>query len=207
MNNTQKSPLQEAVEQAHAKGRRAVIPFITAGFPDMDSFWIHLERIDGAGADIIEIGVPFSDPVADGPVIEDASRDALARGVSLKWILDGLKARKGQFSAKLVLMGYVNPFYQYGLDRLSRDAVEAGVHGFVCRTCRWKNPACSGSFCPLWLDARNAGGSQHLRGTHEGVQALYGRIRLRGVRPRHYGREGGSGAERGGDHAPRPFRI
>ena len=78
--------------------------FITAGFPDMDSFWIHLERIDGAGADIIEIGVPFSDPVADGPVIEDASRDALARGVSLKWILDGLKARKGQFSAKLVLM-------------------------------------------------------------------------------------------------------
>lgn len=76
----------------------------------MDSFWIHLERIDGAGADIIEIGVPFSDPVADGPVIEDASRDALARGVSLKWILDGLKARKGQFSAKLVLMGYVNPF-------------------------------------------------------------------------------------------------
>ncbi len=131
MNNTQKSPLQEAVEQAHAKGRRAVIPFITAGFPDMGSFWIHLERIDGAGADIIEIGVPFSDPVADGPVIEDASRDALARGVSLKWILDGLKARKGQFSAKLVLMGYVNPFYQYGLDRLSRDAVEAGVHGFV----------------------------------------------------------------------------
>lgn len=95
MNNTQKSPLQEAVEQAHAKGRRAVIPFITAGFPDMDSFWTHLERIDAAGADIIEIGVPFSDPVADGPVIEDASRDALARGVSLKWILDGLKAARG----------------------------------------------------------------------------------------------------------------
>ena len=56
--------------------------------------------------------------MADGPVIEDASRDALARGVSLKWILDGLKARKGQFSAKLVLMGYVT-LYQYGLDRLS----------------------------------------------------------------------------------------
>ena len=63
MNNMQKSPLQEAVERAHALGRRAVIPFITAGFPDKESFWTHLERIDGAGADIIEIGVPFSTPL------------------------------------------------------------------------------------------------------------------------------------------------
>ena len=122
MNNMQKSPLQKAVERAHALGRRAVIPFITAGFPDKESFWTHLSRIDEAGADIIEIGVPFSDPVADGPVIEQASRDALARGVSLKWILDGLKARKGGFSAELVLMGYVNPFYQYGLEQLALDA-------------------------------------------------------------------------------------
>ncbi|UQT43755.1 tryptophan synthase subunit alpha [Akkermansia muciniphila] len=119
------------MERAHALGRRAVIPFITAGFPDKDSFWTHLSRIDESGADIIEIGVPFSDPVADGPVIEQASRDALARGVSLKWILDGLKARKGCFSAKLVLMGYVNPFYQYGLEQLARDAEEAGVSGFI----------------------------------------------------------------------------
>ena len=131
MNNMQKSPLQEAVERAHALGRRAVIPFITAGFPDKESFWTHLERIDGAGADIIEIGVPFSDPVADGPLIEQASRDALARGVSLKWILDGLKARKGRFFAKLALMGYVNPFYQYGLERLALEAAEAGVSGFI----------------------------------------------------------------------------
>ena len=131
MNNMQKSPLQKAVERAHALGRRAVIPFITAGFPDKESFWTHLSRIDEAGADIIEIGVPFSDPVADGPVIEQASRDALARGVSLKWILDGLKARKGGFSAELVLMGYVNPFYQYGLEQLALDAEEAGVSGFI----------------------------------------------------------------------------
>ena len=89
MNNMQKSPLQEAVEHAHALGRRAVIPFITAGFPDKESFWTHLERIDGAGADIIEIGVPFSDPVADGPFIEQASRDALARGISVLVIKRG----------------------------------------------------------------------------------------------------------------------
>lgn len=131
MKNMQKSPLQEAVEEAHAQGRRAVIPFITAGFPDKDSFWTHLERLDAAGADIVEIGVPFSDPVADGPVIEQASRDVLSHGVSLKWILDGLKARKGRFSTRLALMGYVNPFYQYGLEKLARDAAEAGVSGFI----------------------------------------------------------------------------
>ena len=127
MNNMQKPPLQEAVERAHALGRRAVIPFITAGFPDKDSFWTHLSRIDESGADIIEIGVPFSDPVADGPVIEQASRDALARGVSLKWILDGLKARKGCFSAKLVRRRQASAVSSY-------------------RICRWRNPECSGKF-------------------------------------------------------------
>ena len=144
MNNMQKTPLQEAVERAHALGRRAVIPFITAGFPDKDSFWTHLSRIDESGADIIEIGVPFSDPVADGPVIEQASRDALARGVSLKWILDGLKARKGGFSAELVLMGYVNPFYQYGLEQLARMRRRRASAVSLYRICRWRNPECSG---------------------------------------------------------------
>ena len=176
MNNMQKTPLQEAVERAHALGRRAVIPFITAGFPDKDSFWTHLSRIDESGADIIEIGVPFSDPVADGPVIEQASRDALARGVSLKWILDGLKARKGGFSAELVLMGYVNPFYQYGLEQLARDAEEAGVSGFF-------------------------------RGTHVGIQALYFRLRLCGLRAGNHRRESQPGAERDGNHAPCPVRF
>jgi tryptophan synthase alpha chain len=125
------SPLQKAIEEALNNGRHAVIPFITAGFPDKESFWTQLNRIDASGADIIEIGVPFSDPVADGPVIEQASRNALKLGVTLKWILDGLKQRKGRFRAKLVLMGYVNPFYQYGLEQLAKDAVEAGVSGFI----------------------------------------------------------------------------
>lgn len=151
MNNMQKSPLQEAVEHAHSLGRRAVIPFITAGFPDKESFWTHLERIDGAGADIIEIGVPFSDPVADGPFIEQASRDALARGVSLKWILDGLKARKGRFSAKLALMGYVNPFHQYGWNGLPWMRRKPGLSGFIIPTCRWKNRHLQGAFDPLGL--------------------------------------------------------
>lgn len=208
MNNMQKPPLQEAVERAHALGRRAVIPFITAGFPDKDSFWTHLSRIDESGADIIEIGVPFSDPVADGPVIEQASRDALARGVSLKWILDGLKARKGCFSAKLVLMGYVNPFYQYGLEQLARDAEEAGVSGFIVPDMPLEESGMFREvFSPPWPDARHSGGSQYFRGTHAGIQALYFRLRLCGLRSGNHRRESQSGAERDGNHAPCAVRF
>jgi tryptophan synthase alpha chain len=87
-----------------------LIPFMTAGFPTVETFWKNLKELDENGADIIEIGVPFSDPVADGPVIEAASMKALENGVTLESILEGLRQRKGQFKAKLVLMGYLNPF-------------------------------------------------------------------------------------------------
>ena len=82
-----------------------LIPFMTAGFPTVETFWKNLKELDENGADIIEIGVPFSDPVADGPVIEAASMKALENGVTLESILEGLRQRKGQFKAKLVLMG------------------------------------------------------------------------------------------------------
>ena len=108
-----------------------LIPFLTAGYPTLDAFWISLRELDDNGADIIEIGVPFSDPVADGPVIEAASQQALANGVTLRWILDGLRQRRGQFKAKLVLMGYLNPFLQYGFARLAEDAAAIGVYGFI----------------------------------------------------------------------------
>lgn len=124
-------PLQTAILKANEQGRKAVIPFLTAGFPEPDSFWDALESLDAAGADIIEIGVPFSDPVADGPVIEEASRHSLEKGITLEWILNGLKQRKGKFHARLVLMGYVNPFLQYGIDQLAQDAAEADVSGFI----------------------------------------------------------------------------
>lgn len=123
--------LQETIAAAREEGRLVLIPFLTAGFPTPERFWDVLAEIDAAGADVIEIGVPFSDPVADGPVIEEASREALAHGVSLKWIIDGLRRRKELFRARLVLMGYVNPFMQYGYERLGNDAAEAGVSGFI----------------------------------------------------------------------------
>jgi len=108
-----------------------LIPFMTAGFPTVETFWKNLKELDENGADIIEIGVPFSDPVADGPVIEAASMKALENGVTLESILEGLRQRKGQFKAKLVLMGYLNPFLQYGFERLAQEAKDVGVYGFI----------------------------------------------------------------------------
>lgn len=124
-------PLEEHIRQAAAQGRPALIPFVTAGFPNVGTFWNVLEALDDNGADIIEIGVPFSDPVADGPVVEEASRRALEQGVGLHWILDGLRERRGRFKAGLVLMGYYNPFLQYGLERFAADATAAGVSGCI----------------------------------------------------------------------------
>lgn len=124
-------PLEQKIKAARQAGRAAVIPFLTAGFPRLDSFWKHMDEMDRAGADIIEIGIPFSDPVADGPVVEEASRRALAAGVTLADILDELRVRKGRYRAGIVLMGYYNPFLQFGLEKLAEDAANAGAHGFI----------------------------------------------------------------------------
>lgn len=123
--------LQERIEKANAQGRVARIPFITAGFPCMNKFLEILHELDENGADIIEIGVPFSDPVADGPVVEEASRRALEMGVGLEWVLDQLKNLTFRLKAGLVLMGYYNPFLQYGLERLGREAAAVGIQGFI----------------------------------------------------------------------------
>lgn len=123
--------MKNAILSAHQAGRSAVIPFITAGFPCKECFWEMLADIDEAGADIIEIGIPFSDPVADGPVIEEISREALAQGVTLTWVIEGLRKRIGSYRAKLVFMGYANPFIQYGLERLAADCAAIGVQGLI----------------------------------------------------------------------------
>ena len=125
------SVLTERITKAKQEGRLALVPFLPGGYPDRETFWKELKSLDDSGADVIEIGVPFSDPVADGPVVEAASCKCVDEGISLAWILDELKKRKGQFKAGLVLMGYMNPFYVYGFDKLAKDAAEAGVGGFI----------------------------------------------------------------------------
>ncbi|MDR0827652.1 MAG: tryptophan synthase subunit alpha [Desulfovibrio sp.] len=123
--------LQQRIEAANAEGRMARIPFLTAGFPAPASFPSLLRELDENGADIIEVGVPFSDPVADGPVVEDASRRALEAGVTLPWILENLGALSPRLKAGLVLMGYYNPFLQHGLEKLAKEAAGAGVQGVI----------------------------------------------------------------------------
>lgn len=129
--------LEARIRKANAAGRPALIPFITGHFPDREGFWAAFDELDAGGADIIEIGVPFSDPVADGPVVEEASRRVLAAGFRLADFLDelagrkmsGVNPRKGE--AALVLMGYLNPFLSYGLDCFAEDAARAGVSGCI----------------------------------------------------------------------------
>lgn len=125
------STLTRRIREARAAGRKALIPYLPAGFPGLDEFWDAVAELDGAGADIIEIGVPFSDPVADGPTVEQAALESLERGVTLKWILEGLATRAGRLRAGIVLMGYLNPFLQYGMEAFARDAARAGVHGVI----------------------------------------------------------------------------
>ncbi|WP_147822550.1 tryptophan synthase subunit alpha [Salidesulfovibrio onnuriiensis] len=125
------SPMKDKILEAKAQGRTALIPYLPAGYPDRDQFWKELEMLDAAGAAIIEIGMPFSDPVADGPVVEAACLQVLEDGINLTWIFDGLKKRKGTLNAGLLLMGYLNPVLQYGVERFAEDCEAAGVSGLI----------------------------------------------------------------------------
>ncbi len=125
------SKLQAAIDAATNEGRTALIPFLPAGYPDKDRFFRELDQLDAGGADVIEIGAPFSDPVADGPVVEEASLHCLDLGVSLEWVLGELAKRPGRYKAPLVLMGYMNPFLQYGFEKLAEQCEAAGVAGLI----------------------------------------------------------------------------
>jgi tryptophan synthase alpha chain len=116
-----------------ARGGTAIVAFVTAGYPQRGKFREHLTQI-GNEADVVEIGVPFTDPMADGMTIQRSSREALRQGVSLRWLFDELAAMKveGQLpSAPLVLMSYLNPLLAFGYDRLAAAAVNASVCGFI----------------------------------------------------------------------------
>ena len=112
--------------------RKALIPFITAGDPHADSTVDILCAMADAGADVIELGVPFSDPMADGPVIQKAAERALARGIGMVQVLEYVRAfRKRNQATPMVLMGYANPIERYGVERFVVDAKAAGVDGVL----------------------------------------------------------------------------
>jgi tryptophan synthase alpha chain len=118
-----------AIRRAHGKGNPALVAYLTAGYPSMAHFTEHLRAIASA-ADVVEIGVPFTDPMADGVTIQRSSQAALSQGVSLRWILTEL-AQMPRVAAPLLLMSYLNPLLAYGIDRLPQAAAKAGVSGFI----------------------------------------------------------------------------
>jgi len=121
--------ISAAILAAKARGEPALVAYLTAGFPSRDSFKQHLQAIAEA-ADVVEIGVPFTDPMADGVTIQRASHAALAQGVSLRWILAQLETMP-RGKSPLLLMSYLNPLLAFGPEALASSAAHAGVAGFI----------------------------------------------------------------------------
>ena len=122
--------LSAAIKAAADTGRPALVPFITAGYPEPKDFIATLKDIASIG-DVVELGIPFSDPMADGMTIQRSSFVALQKGVSLRWIFDQLDSAKGEIDAPLVMMSYLNPLLAFGYDALAERALAAGVCGFI----------------------------------------------------------------------------
>jgi tryptophan synthase alpha chain len=122
--------ISAAIRAAADQGRTALVAFITAGYPHKDRFRATLAEVATA-ADVVEVGVPFTDPMADGLTIQRASRAAIAQGVTLSWILDEIAAMDPRPAAPVVLMSYLNPLLAMGYERLAERAVDSGVAGFI----------------------------------------------------------------------------
>ncbi len=126
------SRIAAAFAALHARGRKALIPYVTAGDPYADATVDIMVAMAKAGADVIELGVPFSDPMADGPVIQKASERALAKGIGMPQVLQIVREFRGRDTATpVVLMGYANPVERYGVERFVADAKAAGVDGVL----------------------------------------------------------------------------
>lgn len=129
---TMYDPLAARFDHWRAQSRVALIPYLTAGYPQRDQTLELMRAYARAGADIIELGVPFSDPVADGPTIQRSSQKALEQGVTLPWCLDVLRAfRREGFETAIVIFSYLNPVMNYGWERFVGDATAAGAQGVL----------------------------------------------------------------------------
>ncbi len=105
--------------------------FYTAGFPQLEDTVVIAKALEDAGADIIEIGIPFSDPVADGPTIQESNKVALANGMTVVKLLEQVRLIRKEVSIPIILMGYLNPVMQYGVEKFVKDAAAAGVDGLI----------------------------------------------------------------------------
>jgi tryptophan synthase alpha chain len=126
---TPRDRISAAIRNAAQSGDPALVAFLTAGHPEKARFRDHLRAV-AAGADVVEIGVPFTDPMADGVTIQRSSQRALEQGVTLAWIFDELAAMP-RLDTPLLLMSYLNPLLAFGLDKLASTAARTGVCGFI----------------------------------------------------------------------------
>lgn len=123
--------IAERFARLRKEGRKAFVAFLTAGDPSLERTISAARELEKAGVDVLELGVPFSDPLADGPVIQRSSQRALERGVTLQAVLETVRAIRTTSALPLLLFTYFNPMLQYGLARLARDARDAGADGVL----------------------------------------------------------------------------
>jgi len=153
------SRIRDVFAELRRSGRGGFIPFITAGDPDLETSELLLIELAAAGADIIELGVPFSDPVADGEVIQRASERALRNGVTLREILACLARARERIDVPVVLFSYFNPLLQFGIDRLANEAKQAGIDAVLITDLipeeaqSWVEALCQCELDPIFLAA------------------------------------------------------
>jgi tryptophan synthase alpha chain len=119
--------LKEALQSSHA----ALSVYLTAGYPRLDDTVPLLKALESSGVDFVELGFPFSDPLADGPTIQRSSEVALKNGMSLKRLFQALRSSNGEVKMPMVLMGYLNPMEQYGIENFINDAADCGISGLI----------------------------------------------------------------------------
>ena len=123
--------IEQTFNELKTTGKKGFIPFITAGDPNLETSLKIVLALADSGADVIELGVPFSDPMADGPTIQRSSQRALKNGINLSQILDLVKELRKKSDVPVVLFSYLNPLMRYGIERLRDDAAAVGIDGVL----------------------------------------------------------------------------
>ncbi len=158
--------IEATFKRLKARGEKALIPFITAGDPDLATTRALALTLAARGADLLELGIPFSDPLADGPTIQAASTRAVKGGVHLAEVLELVGDLRREITLPLVLMGYYNPILQYGLEKTAKDAARLGVDGFIIpdlpleEAGPWRDAALQEGVAPIFLAAPTSGAAR-----------------------------------------------
>lgn len=119
------------IDSALAKNKKLISIYFTAGFPDLDDTVPIIKALEKSGVDMIEIGMPFSDPLADGPTIQDSSTQALKNGMHTQKLFDQIKSIRNEVTIPLIIMGYFNPIFQYGVEAFCKSCKDVGIDGLI----------------------------------------------------------------------------